>query len=124
MKNLEQKVEQLSEKLQVNTQIVHDLKRFCDHLETEEIGKAYFHISELTNEVKSLGQQVAELKGEVSELKKGAERTDEGVSKNQQFSTSAAIEITQLKQEVLKLQNELSWWHEWHKWQPDRTGEC
>ena len=124
MKNLEQKVEELSGKLQRHTEFVQDFKSFCEFLEGKVVGDAYVQISELHNEVKSLGQQVAELKGEVSELKKGAERTDEGVSKNQQFSTSAAIEITQLKQEVLKLQNELSWWHEWHKWQPDRTGEC
>ena len=115
MKNLEQKVEELSGKLQRHTELVQDFKSFCAFLEGKVVGDAYVQISELHNEVKSLGQQVAELKGEVSELKKGAERTDEGVSKNQQFSTSAAIEITQLKQEVLKLQNELSWWHEWHK---------
>ena len=124
MKNLEQKVEELSGKLQRHTEFVQDFKSFCEFLEKKVVGDAYVQISELHNEVKSLGQQVAELKGEVSELKKGAERTDEGVSKNQQFSTSAAIEIMQLKQEVLKLQNELSWWHEWHKLQPDRTKEC
>ena len=129
MKNLEQKVEQLSEKLQVHTQI-----------------EAYFHISELTNMVKSLGQQVAELKGDASELKKGAEGTDENAAAHiselrreeselkeevselkktvEQFSTSAALEIMQLKQKVAKLQEEVTWWHKRHGWKPDEAGEC
>ena len=143
MKNLEQKVEELSGKLQRHTEFVQDFKSFCEFLEKKVVGDAYVQISELHNEVKSLGQQVAELKGEVSKLKKGAEGTDENAAAHiselrreeselkeevselkkivEQFSTSAAFEITQLKQQVAKLQEEVSWWH---KWQPDRTGEC
>ena len=124
MKNLEQKVEELSGKLQRHTELVQDFKGFCEFLEGKVVGDAYVQISELHNEVKSLGQQVAELKGEVSELKKGAERTDEGVSKNQQFSTSAALEIMQLKQQVAKLQEELKWVAYAKQAPPEQTGEC
>ena len=68
----------------------------------------------LEQKVEELSRANSELKEEVSELKKIVE----------QFSTSAALEILQLKQEVATLREDNSWWHKRHNWQPDETGEC
>ena len=70
-------------------------------------------VSELKNAVEGTDgnarYHIAELRKEISELKEAVQRIDEVGSKNQELSTTAAWEITQLKQTVAQLEQNLRW---------------
>ena len=70
-------------------------------------------VSELKNDVEGTDgnarYHIAELRKEISELKEAVQRIDEVGSKNQELSTTAAWEITQLKQTVAQLEQNLRW---------------
>ena len=112
IENLEKKIQELSRALENQQKVVRDAYThiLLLHNENAELKEK---VSELKNAVEGTDgnahYHIAELRKEISELKEAVQRIDEVGSKNQELSTTAAWEITQLKQTVAQLEQNLRW---------------